>query len=137
MQRFKRFFKRFGTDIAGYVCLILVLPVGSLPGPGGIPLLIAGLSLLSIHNAWAQKLLDYVKERSDSLRGIFFPKNKTIELLWDVGAGLLFVSAFVVSIFSDVVLLKIMATAAGAIATTTFLFNRQRLEAIHKRFKKR
>lgn len=128
----KKFLKRFGTDIAGYFCLLLVIPIGWLPGPGGIPLLIAALSLLSVHNPWAKSLLDYVKKHSDSLRTIVFPRNKRIELMWDIFAGLLFSSAFIISVFADTTVIRICATAMGAIASTAFMFNRHRLEALQK-----
>jgi hypothetical protein len=136
MHKVKRFLKRFGVDIAGYTCLLLVIPVGWLPGPGGIPLLVLSLSLLSMHNPWAKRLLDYVKLRSDSLRTIFFPKNRRIELAWDIVAITMFISAFAVSIISDTTIIKILGTGAGAGSTTIFLFNRARLESIQKKFKK-
>lgn len=136
MLKVKKFFKRFGTDIAGYLCLILVLPIGALPGPGGIPLLVAGLGLLSVHNAWAKSLLDYVKKHSSSLRNIFFPHRKNIELSWDIFAVCMFISAFIVSIFIDFWFFKALGTAMGAVSTTIFMFNRARLERLQKRFKK-
>lgn len=137
MHGLQRFLKRYGTDIAGYICLLLVLPIGALPGPGGIPLLIAGLGLLSVHNAWARNLLDYVKKHSDSLRGIFFPKNKNTELMWDILAISLFVSAFVISIMSDYWIFRGLAVGIGAVSTTLFMFNRSRLDRLREKFKKR
>lgn len=136
MRKIKNFFKRFGTDIAGYICLILVLPVGALPGPGGIPLLIAGLGLLSIHNAWAKSLLEYAKKHSNSLRGIFFPSNKNIEFAWDIFAVSLFSSAFLVNIYSEHWFFTILSTVMGASSTTIFMLNRSRLERIGRKIKK-
>ena len=133
----KKFFHRFGTDIAGYMCLLLVIPIGWLPGPGGIPLLIAGLSLLSVHNAWAKKLLDYVKKHSDSLRGIFFPQKKNIEIAWDMFAATVFLGAFLVSINGETTVIKILGTAMGACATTIFMFNRRRLERLQHMFRRK
>lgn len=131
------FLKRFGTDIAGFTCLVLVLPIGALPGPGGIPLLVAGLGLLSVHNKWAKSLLDYVDKHSSSLRDIFFPKRKNIELIWDIFAICLLVSAFAVAILSEQLPVKILGTTMGAISTTTFMLNRSRLDRLQKRFVKR
>ena len=137
MRNIKNFFKRFGTDIAGYLCLLLVLPVGALPGPGGIPLLIAGLGLLSIHNTWAKGLLEYAKKHSNTLRDIFFPQNKNIELAWDIFAVSLFSSAFLVNIYSEHWFYTILSTIMGASSTTIFMFNRSRLERIGRKLKKR
>jgi hypothetical protein len=132
----KKILRRFGTDIGGYVCLLLVIPVGSLPGPGGIPLLVAGLSLLSVHNPWARKLLEYVKIHSESLRSIFFPKNKRIELAWDFTAAALFVGSFVVLTTTDTRIISLLSTSTGAGATTIFMMNRGRLNRIMQYRKK-
>jgi len=48
MKQLNRHSKRIATDAAGYGLILLSLAVGWLPGPGGIPLLVAGLGLLSI-----------------------------------------------------------------------------------------
>lgn len=137
MHSLKKFLKRFGTDIAGYTCLLLVVPVGWLPGPGGIPLLIAALGLLSVHNPWAKKLLDYVKLHSDSLRAIFFPRRKNIERAWDVFAVLMFITAFAVSTQSEILPIRIGATIMGAASTTIFMFNRRRLEQLQRKFSRK
>jgi len=136
MLKVKQFIKRFGTDIAGYTCLLLVLPIGLLPGPGGIPLLVAGLGLLSIHNIWAKGMLDYVKKHSQSLRTIFFPRKRAIEWFWDLSAIALFVSACIISIYADYWFFKAMGTGMGAVSTTIALFNRGRLDSLQRRFKR-
>jgi hypothetical protein len=137
VNKIKKFLKRFGTDIAGYTCLILVIPVGSLPGPGGIPLLAAGLGLLSIHNQWARTLLEYVKKHSSSLREIFFPKKKNVELFWDIFSLCLFIGAFGISVNTNNWLVKIICTGLAAASTTVFMFNRARLERLQTKFSKR
>jgi hypothetical protein len=54
--------RRLLTDILG-VLLIMAAPLlGWLPGPGGLPLLIAGLTLLSINHEWAKRILEKLKE---------------------------------------------------------------------------
>jgi len=137
MTKIKLFFKRFGTDIAGYTCILLSAAVGWLPGPGGIPLLIAGLGLLSVHNKWAANLLDYVKRHSLTLQDIFFPKNKRIELAWDIFCIVLFFVAFYISVTADHWFIKALCTGAAAASTTALLFNRSRLDKLQKRIKRK
>jgi hypothetical protein len=137
MKKLTKFFKRFGTDIAGVVCLILVLPVGALPGPGGIPLLIAGLSLLSVHNAWARGLLDYAKRHSASLTSIFFPNRRGIQLAWDIFAFIVFFSAIFVEVAGEAWFFRVIATGMGAGASTVFMLNRSRLERVTQKFKRK
>jgi hypothetical protein len=48
-------------DILGFACIIGSVLLGWLPGPGGIPLLIIGLSLLANNHEWAERLLKKVK----------------------------------------------------------------------------
>lgn len=48
-------------DIVGVLLLILAMLVGWLPGPAGIPLALAGLSLLAINHDWAKRLLERFK----------------------------------------------------------------------------
>lgn len=137
MIGFKKLISRFGIDIAGYTCLILVPLIGWLPGPGGIPLLVAGLGLLSVHNKWAKKLLDYVKKHSENLRTIIFPKKTSVEWFWDIVAIGLFIGACVVSIFVDFWLIRALATGVGALSTTIFVFNKGRIERLQRAFTKK
>jgi uncharacterized protein (TIGR02611 family) len=53
---------RIGIGFVGGLLLILAPLTGWLPGPGGIPLFIAGLAVLASEFEWAQRLLLRVKE---------------------------------------------------------------------------
>jgi hypothetical protein len=52
---------RIGVGVLGAILLIAAPLTGWLPGPGGIPLLIAGLAVLASEFAWAQHVLHRVK----------------------------------------------------------------------------
>lgn len=58
----KAMFYRIGVGIVGGLLIILAPLTGWLPGPGGIPLFIAGLAVLASEFEWAQRLLLRVKE---------------------------------------------------------------------------
>ncbi len=83
--------KRFFTDIAGYGLILLGILSSPLPGPGGIPLILAGLGVLSIHNAWARRLRDWFVIHSGKTVEKLFPKNRWIQLLYDLLVILLLV----------------------------------------------
>jgi uncharacterized protein (TIGR02611 family) len=53
---------RIGVGIVGGLLLILAPLTGWLPGPGGIPLFIAGLAVLASEFEWAQRVLLKVKD---------------------------------------------------------------------------
>jgi hypothetical protein len=130
-----KYFRRFGTDILGYTCLVLVIAIGPLPGPGGIPLLIAGLGLLSVHNPWAKKLLGYVRMHSQSFRTILFPDVLLIQRLWDGLALLLLPSAIYIGLRENSWFIWALSTSLATLAVVIALSNRSRLEMITKKRK--
>ena len=54
---------RLGTIVAGFVVLIAGLVMMALPGPG-IVTVIAGLAILSRELPWAERVLEYAKEKA-------------------------------------------------------------------------
>lgn len=132
----RTFMKRFGYDIAGYACLIVAIPIGALPGPGGVPVFIAGLGLLSVHNPWAKSLLGYVKRHSESFRSILFPNSKRIQLLWDMAGGILLITAILVAYLHDVWQIRVLSTSFATLSVIILLSNRSRIEALTKKIKR-
>lgn len=124
--------KRIAIDIAGYGCLLLVPFVGWLPGPGGIPLLLAGLGLLSINNTWAKRLLHYVRQHSESLRDVMFPDRKAIQWAWDIAVIALLVAGYTLDLKTNGLFFRGVSIGMYALASTTFLFNRHRLRWLEK-----
>ena len=53
----KHLIYRVGVGVVGGLLLILAPLTGWLPGPGGIPLFIAGLAVLAREFEWAQRVL--------------------------------------------------------------------------------
>ncbi|MDB5185123.1 MAG: putative transrane protein [Candidatus Saccharibacteria bacterium] len=83
--------KRIATDAGGYGLIILGVALGWLPGPGGIPLIVAGLGLLSINNVWAANLRDYLLKHGGDLVKVLFPPNPIVQWLYDIVVALLLV----------------------------------------------
>lgn len=98
MKRIIRFWKIIVIDTIGVALMILALLTGWLPGPGGIPLFIIGLSLLAIHHDWAQRYIDLLRKYADRLGDFIFINKPWLQRTYDVtatiglimGAGLLF-----------------------------------------------
>jgi hypothetical protein len=80
----RRHLKRFLTDLAGYLLILLGVAFGWVPGPGGIPLVIAGLGLLSINNEWAARLRTYLLKHGGSLVKRLFPAHPYVQWLYDI-----------------------------------------------------
>ncbi len=83
MEFLRRNAKRVATDAAGYLLLLAAALTGWLPGPGGIPLALAGLGLLSINNEWAKRLRVYLLKHGGRIVQLLFPQNQLVRWLYD------------------------------------------------------
>lgn len=129
----KRKAKRIAIDIAGYILILAALATGWLPGPGGIPLALAGLALLSINNEWARRLRKYLLENGGKLVAILFPRNKLFEWLYDILVLLLFALATVLGYRHAALWQVSIAIAAFFFALFIALMNRDRLNSFRHR----
>ena len=129
--------KRILTDMAGYGCIIAAPLLGWLPGPGGIPLFLSGLGLLSINNPWAKRLLHYVRKRSESLSDLVFPKNSFVQWSWDITVICLITAGTYINISVESNLWQAISIILFAMSTTLFLLNRQRLQWLDIKLRKR
>ncbi len=132
-KRHKNVIKIILTDLAGILCLILVPLLGPLPGPGGTPLLLAGLGLLALNHDWADRWLHKVKVHSDSLRKIVFPKISWIEWLWDIFAVSLLIFGTYLSFVTEGNFWKAFSIVIMAGSTTVFVMNRDRITWLDKK----
>jgi hypothetical protein len=133
MEKFKKLFKRIVVDTAGYGLIILGLLFGWLPGPGGIPLIFAGLGLLSIYNPWAKKLLRVAKDRGNDALYVLFPRNFLVEIIHDVVVVILICISAWILIYHRTYINIGIAIALIAIAIVDFSVNRERFKKRTKR----
>ncbi len=131
-----RSLRHFIFDIIG-IALILISPLlGWLPGPGGIPLLLAGLGFLSIHHDWAKKLIKYIRNNGLKISEKIFIEHPALQALYDMlsftflAGGIYLLLRYTKSITLS---LAIFCLFTGA---TLFLGNRKRLELFIEKMKK-
>ena len=120
-------------DTAGILLIILSGLTGWLPGPGGIPLLIAGLGLLSINHEWAKRWLLSVKKHGLSFTDKLFNGSPRTTILVDA-IGILFITVAVIIVMTFT--RNIAKTAAIwllSVALVLLLGNRQRLKNFIKK----
>ena len=115
--------------------MIVALATGWLPGPGGIPLFILGLSLLAINHEWAQRYIDLLKKHANSLGDKIFVNNHKLQLLYDLIAPIvIFCGVFL--ILNHSALWKITLGIFGIFAGFTLLLgNRQRWKRLKNKLK--
>lgn len=122
-------------DILGFACIIGSVLLGWLPGPGGIPLLIIGLSLLANNHEWAEKILAKVKaEGMHWFDKIFDGSTKTrwivdILTIIVIGGSVLLINIATRSTLKTVGISLIIA------ASFMFLSNRRRYHTIVRKLK--
>jgi len=133
MNFVKRNVKRVAIDAAGYLLIVAALLTGWLPGPGGIPLALAGLGLLSINNKWAKDLRDWLLRNSSRLADILFPNVAWIEWGYDIIVVLLLILTGVMEARHAAVWQMTLGVLAFLIALLIALMNRDRLKRIRNR----
>lgn len=84
MVKLKRYGKIIVFDTLALLCFIGVILFGWLPGPGGIPLLILGLSFLAVNHDWAERWLETAKLHGVSFKRWLFPNIQWVRHTYDV-----------------------------------------------------
>jgi hypothetical protein len=127
--------KRLLTDAAGYVLVFLGVALGWLPGPGGLPLILAGLGLLSINNAWAKRWREWLVANAGDAVKWLFPKHHIVEDLYDLAAVLL-VGLVGFLIYHRAAIWQIsLASILFFVAMTIVGLNRDRASALKTRIR--
>ncbi len=136
MRFTQRHAKRIATDAAGYLLILAGVATGWLPGPGGIPLIVGGLGLLSINNAWAQHLRLTVLRHGGKVIQLLFPRNPWAEWGYDILVALLFALTVVLEIRHASILQVSLGASALFIALFVALTNRDRLNRLRGKHKR-
>jgi hypothetical protein len=77
MKRFLRAGQIAFLDSLGVCFMVAALLTGWLPGPGGVPLFIIGLSLLGINHTWAKRYIDLIRRYTDRISDVIFSKDRS------------------------------------------------------------
>ncbi len=128
--------KRIVIDAAGYGLILLGIALGWLPGPGGIPLILAGLGLLSIHNVWAARIRDYLLKHGGKVVTILFPANRLVQALYDLIVVLLLILVAVFGWRHAAIWQVSLAIALFFIALLIASLNRERATRLKQRVRK-
>jgi hypothetical protein len=124
--------KRIGVDILGYFLIIAAGLTGWLPGPGGLPLLILGLSLLATNHQWADRLLKSVQKQGVEISQKLFSDKPVMR--WGIDIASIALIAIAVMILRVATHSLTKTTAIALIISASFLLlgNRERLNTLRK-----
>jgi len=117
-------------DTLAGLCFIGVIAFGWLPGPGGLPLFLAGLALLAANHEWAERWLHTVKVKGKSLKGFLFPNVGWVKNSYDLGAILMLAGGFYMMFTTVNRLLAAFSIMVTCLAAVLFVFNRGRSDNI-------
>lgn len=134
MPRIKHYTQLVFFDTLAVICMIAAILTGWLPGPGGIPLFIIGLSLLAINHEWAQRYIDLLREYADKISDFIFTPR--LRVFFDIVAPILFAIGITIIVNHT----SMFILGAGIFFTfmglLCFLGNRNRWARFKKAFKK-
>lgn len=126
------------VDILGVLCIIAAPLLGWLPGPGGIPLLILGLSLLATNHEWAERVMNRVKEETSKATKRVSEADPVTKWTIDI-MGILFIAVAVLLVTQFTRSITITAAISLTIAAVVLLATNQNRyqKAWHKVYKKK
>ncbi|MEI6237079.1 MAG: PGPGW domain-containing protein [Candidatus Saccharibacteria bacterium] len=116
-------YKRIIFDVLGVLLILSGLSIGWLPGPGGIPLILAGLGLLSINNHWAKNAIKHFEKYAKNIRLLVFPNNKIAKYIHNIIAFVLFIVAIWLIVIIETAFSIGLGISCLAIAMAEILLN--------------
>lgn len=129
--------KSIGVDILGILAIIAAGIIGPIiPGPGGIPLLILGLSLLATNHEWAERWLQSVKNQGMNISDKIFSDKPRVKIGLDIASILLIAGGVLLVTQATKSILKTAAISLFITSLLLFFGNRQRAKRIKHKFSK-
>lgn len=140
MMSMKRYGKIILFDTLAVFCFIGVILFGWLPGPGGIPLFLLGLSLLAANHDWAERWLNTAKLKGVTIKKWLFPNKPWVRNTYDgIALGVMSIAALLIFEYEDR-LIEGLAVIMFFASMFIFLVNRDRFDSfsgLFKRFKRK
>lgn len=122
--------RRILVDVLGVLAIIAAAITSPIPGPGGIPLLILGLSLLATNHEWAERLLLTVKKHGLNLGEKIFVDSPRVKILLDIASVLLIAGAVLLVSYATRSVFKTAAVSLVCLGLLVFLGNRNRSKSL-------
>ena len=126
---------RILVDIAGFGLMIIAPFLGWLPGPGGIPLFIAGLALVATNHEWAENLLKQFEEKREYYRDKYLMASPKVSISIDIVCILLLIVGSYIAFTADTVWWRVPGLGLISVTLIIILSNQKRFERISKWFK--
>ncbi|MCA9342764.1 hypothetical protein KC950_01995 [Candidatus Saccharibacteria bacterium] len=122
--------KRIGIDALGVLLIIGSILFGWIPGPGGIPLFLAGLGLLATNHEWARRIFVEIKERGMSISETIFRDHPVLVLTYDILAVILLITGGILFSAATNNIYAGLSIVVFFLGVSLFLGNRKRANKI-------
>jgi hypothetical protein len=124
-------------DILGVLLILAAIPLAWLPGPGGIPLVILGLSLLANNHEWAERLMNRVKKEANEAAKRVSEADPVTKWTIDI-MSVVFIAAAVILLVKFTGSVAITAGISLTIAGITLLMtNQNRYQKAWRKFRRK
>jgi hypothetical protein len=122
-------------DIAGGFLIIISPLTGLLPGPGGIPIFLAGLGLLALNHEWAENIFkNFDKKRIEWTNKYLMASPRVSQTIDAVGIVLVAAGLYV-AVTQDNFIIRGLGLGTFSLTLIILLSNQKRFERIRKSFK--
>lgn len=135
--RSPKLLKQLVIDAVGCTLIVAAILTGWIPGPGGLPLFIAGLTLLSINHEWAKRWLHKAKNGGLNIMDRLFVDHPVVKWAIDLlGTVLMILSVFLLNTVTSNVL-RSLSISMAFMSVGIFLGNRKRLQHLIAYFRRK
>ena len=129
-------YQRIAFDIAGFGLMIAAPFLGWLPGPGGIPMFVAGLGLVALNHEWAENMLRDFEKKREAYTEKYLMASPKVSLTIDIAGLLIMVAGAFVAINTTSSLIRLIAFGSISLTIIVLLSNQKRFERIWTLIKK-
>lgn len=129
--------KHFLLDTIGILFILISPLLGWIPGPGGIPLFLAGLGLLAINHSWAKRWIKSIENKGSKFVDMIFVDHKLLKATYDILSLLLIFLGIYYIYHHTTNLILSLSVLALFTGVGIFLGNRKRLKSFSEWIKKR
>jgi uncharacterized membrane protein len=136
MEVIKKRTRQIALDILGLLLVVASILTSPIPGPGGFPLFILGLSVLSINHHWARQLLQRIRTDGKAVVDRIFTDNKAVMLALDILGVMGLVSGLYCLLYQHGTL-RILGFSGTILSLSILGYNRQRFAKLKKQITKK
>lgn len=133
MQKIKDLWRIIFFDSLAVFFIIAAVLTGWLPGPGGIPLFLIGLSLLAVNHEWANRYIILTKRHATNFSKVIF--RESLRVQFDIVTVLLLVASIYLVFYIHSPIATSAAISLLFISLTIFFTNRDRYKNIKNKIK--